>query len=486
MALNVLILYDDKSTFTNTVKEHLESFALFSQNNIYYSTGTQSALSSLDLSLFDVVIIHYSVRICYDWHISPFYAKALSEYRGFKVLFIQDEYDMTETARNWMEKLGIGAVFTCVPEQYIELVYPSFRFPSVEFIQTLTGWVPIYLEKNTQFKPLSERKYLIGYRGRPLPYWYGNLAREKLIIGQRMRQICEERGIASDIEWEEGKRIYGDSWYEFIGNCKALLGTESGSNVFDDYGHIRKDIQIALQDNPEITYEEVHAQYLAEHDGKVRMNQISPKIFEAIALKTALVLFEGSYSEIIQPYIHYIPLKKDFSNVDKVLRLLDDDRYLEELTERAYQDIINSGKYSYKNFIQEFDRLLDRCVASSRSSSPFFVQESIQTQLHNYYQVVLERQIVQLAKSEETINTLQSSNLELQQTINTLQSSNLELQQTINTLQSSNLELQQTINALQSSDLELQQTINALQSSKFFKLRKYWFRLKRFLGLCPT
>jgi hypothetical protein len=479
MTLNVLILYDDKSTFTNTVKEHLESFALFSQNNIYYAIGTQSALYTWDLSLFDVVIIHYSVRLCYDWHISPFYAKTLSKYRGFKVLFIQDEYDMTETARNWMEKLGMSAVYTCVPDQYIELVYPSFRFPHVEFIQTLTGWVPIYLEKNTQIKPLSERKYPIGYRGRPLPYWYGNLARDKLIIGKRMRQICEERGIPSDIEWEEGKRIYGDSWYEFIGNCKALLGTESGSNVFDDYGHIRKAIQVALQENPEMTYEEVHAKYLAEHDGKVVMNQISPKIFEAIALKTVLVLFEGSYSGIIQPDIHYIPLKKDFSNVDQVLRLLDDDRYLEELTERAYQDIIKSGKYSYKNFIQEFDRLLDRCVANPQSCSPLLIQESIQNQFHNYYQelqsshqVVLERHTVQLAKSEATINTLHSSNLELQQTINTLHSSNLELQQTINTLHSSNL--------------ELQQTINALQSSKFFKLRKYWFRMKRFLGLCST
>ena len=58
------------------------------------------------------------------------------------------------------------------------------------------------------------------------------------------------------------------------------------------------------------------------------MNQISPRVFEAIALRTALVLFEGEYSGIIAPGVHYIPLKKNLSNLDDVLSLLGDDEYL--------------------------------------------------------------------------------------------------------------------------------------------------------------
>lgn len=479
MSLNVLVLYDNQSTFTNTVKEHLESFYLFSNHHIFYACGTHNALYSLDLSLFDAVIIHYSVRLCFDWHISTFYAESIRQYSGFKLLFIQDEYEMTETARNWIEYLGIRVVFTCVPSQYIESVYPASRFPNTEFIQTLTGWVPIYLEDNTKFSPISERKYVIGYRGRALPYWYGNLGQEKLMIGKLMRHICEEKHIAVDIEWDDEKRIYGDKWYEFIGNCKAVLGTESGSNVFDDYGHLRKNIQLEFQENPSITYDEIYPKYLAEYEGKVLMNQISPKIFEAIALKTALVLFEGSYSGVIQPHIHYIPLKKDFSNVEQVLRLLNNNNYLEDLTERAYQDIIKSGKYSYKQFIYEVDQLLERYVDNPKNTSPFLVQESIQAHFQAY-KVELERQqLLRLEELQLTLNSFESQTA-------SLQSSNLELQQTINSLQSSNLELQQTINSLQLNNSELQQTINALLSSKFWKLRKYWFKLKNFVGFSSS
>jgi hypothetical protein len=372
--LKILILYDKHSTFTNTVREYLESFSIFSQHYIFYAHATNDAKCKLDLNLFDVIIIHYSVRLCYNL-LSLDYVEAISKFSGFKVFFVQDEYDYTETTRTWIENLAINVVFSCVPPEYIDLVYPSSRFPDVEFKSIITGFVPIYLENKTHFKPFSERKIYVGYRGRELAYWYGNLAREKLIIGQEMRKICEKTGINCDIEWEETKRIYGEEWYEFIQNCRATLGTESGSNIFDDYGNIRKTIQMALQINPAMSYKEIHDNYMAEQEGKIMMNQISPRVFEAIALKTALILFEGNYSGIIKPDVHYIPLKKDFSNIEDVLSKLDDQSYLEKLTDQAYQDIIFSGQYSYKNFIQEFDEFISQRVTSNANISSFVIHE---------------------------------------------------------------------------------------------------------------
>ncbi|MBC5793616.1 hypothetical protein H5968_00190 [Sphaerospermopsis sp. LEGE 00249] len=372
--LNILVLYDKNSIFTNTVKEYLESFSLFSFHHIYYAHGTHTATLKWDLKLFDVIVIHYSVRLCYDI-LSPDYVSTISKFDGLKILFIQDEYDYTETARMWIEHLGINAVFSCVPQEYLNLVYPSSRFINTEFKTIITGYVPIHLENRMHFKPLSDRNITIGYRGRELAYWYGNLAREKLLIAQKMRQICEARGIKHNIEWEEKKRIYGEQWYEFMENCRATLGTESGSNVFDDYGNIRKKIQIALKTKESITYEEIHRKYIAEHDGKIIMNQISPRVFEAIALKTALILFEGNYSGVIQPDIHYLSLKKDFSNIDDVISKLNDDIYITEITNRAYKDIIKSGKYSYRKFINEFDKFVSEKVTTTSGVSSFIIHE---------------------------------------------------------------------------------------------------------------
>jgi hypothetical protein len=111
----------------------------------------------------------------------------------------------------------------------------------------------------------------------------------------------------------------------------------------------------------------MHRKYLTERDGWIRMNQISPRMFEAIALKTALVLFEGKYSGVLRPGEHYIPLKKDFSNVEDVLRQLDDVSGLEEITERAYNDIVRSGRYSYRTFVASVDDRLDERIRHVKS-----------------------------------------------------------------------------------------------------------------------
>lgn len=359
--LNILVLYDIKSVHVSTIKEHLSSFALFSESNVFYAPATNNAEADFPFSGFDVLIIHYSIRLSIPDHLSQFFAKSIQRFGGYKVAFIQDEYDSAETARRWLCSLGIHAIYTCVPEQYVDQIYPVARFPHLRRIPTLTGYVPLCV-RDRAMRPISERKTVIGYRGRELPYHYGDLAREKFHIAQQMKDICFQRGIPVDIEWSADKRIYGDEWYAFVENSKATLGTESGSNVFDDYGDIKNNIARALENNPAIPYQEIHDRFIGEREGWIIMNQISPRIFEAIALGTALVLFEGEYSGIIKPGIHYISLKKDFSNIDEVLEKLGDDNYLERLTKKAYRDIILSGKYGYANFVNEVDNFLSASV----------------------------------------------------------------------------------------------------------------------------
>jgi hypothetical protein len=360
--LNIAVLYDQSYTFTNTVREHLESFARFSRHRVFYVPASRyhpRPPTYVDLSIFDVIIIHYSIRLCFDT-LLPAYDRELMTFGGLKACFIQDEYDHTEIARRAFERFGLHVVFTCVPDAYRDRIYARERFPHVDFVQVLTGYVPSDLVAPRESKLFRERKFVIGYRGRALAPWYGDLSREKLLIGQRVREVCQARGISVDIEWDEDHRIYGEDWYDFMRDCRATLGTESGSNVFDDHGDIRQAIQRALRRDPDLSYEAIHARFLSEHDGRVQMNQISPRVFEAIALRTALVLFEGTYSGVIAPERHYIPLKKDLSNIDEVLERLADDTYLEGLTSRAWEDIVGSGRYSYQAFVDTVDAVIAR------------------------------------------------------------------------------------------------------------------------------
>lgn len=354
--LKLLVLYDAGSTHVKTIEHHLRSFRMFSDHEVYYAPATGGAPCPYDLSHFDAVVLHYCIRVCVPGHLSPEYTAALRSYPGLKILFAQDEYDHTNITRQAIDELGIQLMYTCVPMDAVAQVYPPERFGHVDFQPTLTGYVPLDLGDLGMPKPLHERSRLIGYRGRDIGWWYGDLCQEKLRIGQGMKAICERLGVAHDIAWDNASRIYGPAWFDFLRDCRATLGTESGSNVFDFDGQLKRQVEDALKANPNATYKEIHDRFLKDHEGRIVQNQVSPKLFEAIALRCALVLFEGNYSGVVKPWVHYLPLKKDFSNAADLIHQLQNDDLVQTMTERAYQDVVESGRFSYPTFVEGFEQ----------------------------------------------------------------------------------------------------------------------------------
>jgi hypothetical protein len=357
-AKKIIILYDQYSTHTNTVFEHLSAYANFSKHKFAYFHG-ESRTTKIKWDQFDALIIHYSLRVAFD-AIQDRLSDQIEKFDGLKILFVQDEYDLTENTRKAIKKLGIDIVYTCVPAQHIELIYPSEILQKVKFITNLTGYAPLIQNGRTEIVPIKNRKITVGYRGRALPYWYGDLGQEKEIIARSVKNYCEQKNIISDIEWDDSKRIYGDEWPKFQASIKCTLGTESGSNLFDYDGSIRTKFQQFLAANPGSCYSDARYAVLRNNKEVEIMNQISPRIFEAISCGTALVLFEGSYSGILQPGRHYLSLKKDFSNIDEVFSIISDDEKLQEMVDRAFDEILVGNQYSYKSFIFKFDQMLSK------------------------------------------------------------------------------------------------------------------------------
>jgi len=355
--MKILILYDLFSTHTNTVFDHLDAFRKYSKYKYYYLHGAQ-VNPSIDLNQFDTLIIHYSVRVAFNLIAKKFYKK-IKDCKCNKILFVQDEYDNTNVVINTIKDLNIGTVYTCVPKKNIFKVYPKELKKTTKFIETLTGYSADIKElQPIKSNPIEERKIIVGYRGNDLPFYYGDLGQEKKNIAKKMKNECIKRSLKYDIEYERSKRIYGKKWLSFLKSCKATLGTESGSNLFDFDNKIKNTFLKFEEAFPNKEYESVRLSVLGRKKEKKIMNQISPKIFEAISCKTALVLYEGSYSNIIKPNIHFIPLKKDFSNIEDVFEKLSDNSYLQFIVDRAYDHIIMSNRYSYRSFIDMFDKNL--------------------------------------------------------------------------------------------------------------------------------
>jgi hypothetical protein len=365
MTGRLLVAYDNSTNFVSTIAEYLDSFGRFSDWDVRYVHATHGAEIGFDLNEFDAIFQSYCASYCdrvgSDWHISPDYKAKLRAFRGVKVLAVQDEYQYTQRIHQSIREFSFHIVITSVPREMVDRIYPRTMFPNTEFLTVLTGYVPDSLaERGKKTPPLRNRPVTVGYRGRDIGALFGRLAYDKLEIGRRMREICVERDIAHDIEWSEDKRLYGDAWYDFIGSCRAQLGSESGSNVFDfDGGIAAKYQELSVARGGPVPYEEFRI-YTDPVERQYDMGQISPRVFEAAAMRTPMILFTGRYSGLIEPEEHYIELQKDFSNVDAVLARIDDLDRLEDLAERAYNRLVGSGDFSYRRLVQLIDQSIFR------------------------------------------------------------------------------------------------------------------------------
>ena len=364
----VLLICDDRSGSANTVLDHIEAFRHYSRHHIRtFNTRGMTRSVALELSHFDVVVIHYSVTLSSPNYLSEDFRDKLSRFQGLKIQFIQDDYRWTDRETAVSRQIGIKVLFTVAPEPAASQLY-DLRLPGVRRVQTLTGYVPENL-RHRPIKPLRERPIDVGYRARDLPFWFGGLSREKVWIGRRFLELAPQYGLRCDIAWTEHDRIYGDRWIEFVASCRATLGTESGASIADFDGSAEQAVLSYLKTHPAASYEEVHEAVLGPYEGNVVVHVISPRVFEAAALGTALVMFPGDYSGVVARGVHYVALEKDFSNMDDVVRQLRDDSLVEAMTARTHDDLIKSGRWSYEALVAEFDKVVDEEAGAKRGPS---------------------------------------------------------------------------------------------------------------------
>ena len=149
------------------------------------------------------------------------------------------------------------------------------------------------------------------------------------------------------------KTIYGSKWIKFMANSKYTLGIEGGSSLYDPEYKFKDKCLEYEKKNPNASFKEIEAKCFKDKDNLVSCAVITPRMFEAAMAKTCLILKEGSYSDILKKNVHYIPIKKDYSNIDNIIKNLND-KERKKITERCHRDLIKSGNYTYERFVTNF------------------------------------------------------------------------------------------------------------------------------------
>ena len=364
--LRVLLMADYNPLGAAMVCDHVNALATLSEHQVYVTPRVGDPLAGVDLDRFDVVVVHYSLAMAQWSYLAEPTRRKLRRFQGLKAAFIQDEYRFIADTTEALVDLGIGLVFTCLPDHAQRQVYGDPRLKDVKLQQVLTGYVPQWLTAY-QPRPLRDRPVMVGYRGRTSPAWLGRAGREKLEIGRRFKREARRFGLSTDIDWTERGRLYGQAWTHFLRRCRAVLAVESGASVFDFDGRIASKSETfdlltrrgrRDEDVDAGRYEQLKARFFAEHEDRIDISQISPRVFEAMALRTMVIAYRGAYSGIMEPWRHYVPLEKDHSNMAEVVAAIRDVDKSAEIIANAYAEIVLNPQFSFKTAVRDFDRTI--------------------------------------------------------------------------------------------------------------------------------
>lgn len=368
-ALRLLILADDLHP-ANVVQDHIRSFTEFSTHRV--SVVNTRAVKRPDpdaASDFDALLIHYSIFVIAETYLSVAWQEFISSFPGPVAVIHEDEYQKINAFTQKFAELGVQAVFSCLDStDTLERVYGKSALPrETLFFSCLPGYIAPHLP-GTSPPPISGRPFDIVYRGRTLRPELGRFAQEKRLIGEQVLAAAPANGLACDISSDEEDRIYGGQWPQFLMSGKAMLGVEGGASIFDFDGAISEAVAAYLQANPCAEFEDIWTNVLAKYEGNIQFRTITPKFFEAIAAKTVLVLYPGKYSNVLIPDRHFIPLERDGSNMADVVAKLKDNRYLQAMADRTYEEVLPKAELGARFYVNQIDRVLSALVNHTSTS----------------------------------------------------------------------------------------------------------------------
>lgn len=301
----------------------------------------------------DAVVLH-TTFLCLRW--AEEFPRKRGEYawlgrlRCPKLALPQDEYDHSEVLEEWLEELGATTVFSCFDAEQRAILYPRLG-KRATFVRALTGYVDeraAHQLAGRQPAP-AERPFDLVYRATQLPYWFGSHGQLKHRIAEVAQERAQELALRTDISTSWEKTIFGERWLDFVMSGRAIIGVESGSSVLDRRGEIQRRIRSLLAAEPDLSFEEVDARMPAGWDAYAFF-AISPRHLEAVVTKTCQILVEGSYDGILEPNVHFIPVRRDLSDLGAALERIRDVAAAAEIAQRAYDDVCLSGRYTLARF----------------------------------------------------------------------------------------------------------------------------------------
>jgi spore maturation protein CgeB len=253
-------------------------------------------------------------------------------------MFIGNEYDILDDKIAFMRTTEAEFVCSQLPIEAARYLYaecPGARILEMPHALNPEKYRPI---------PGVHRTTDVGFIGDI--YWPFVGDRERTDLIEWFERNGAARGLSVDIRKQ---RVSREEWNVFLNGCKAIIGAESGTYYLNDRGRLLDRARAYnLNENRAASFEEIFERFYARQPRGVSGKSISSRHFEPIGTRTCQILLEGDYNGLLKPNVHYIPVKKDLSDIDAVLERFRDDSLRARMVEETYEYALAHHTYAHR------------------------------------------------------------------------------------------------------------------------------------------
>lgn len=271
-----------------------------------------------------------------------------------KAFFIGNEYKLMPEKMRFCEDVGVSLLVSQCSSCAVHQLYR-------ERLGCAVVGIPYTGLDSRIFRPTvdpSVRPVDLGYRAFAGPDYLGH--RERTAIGEYFVAHADRLGLHVDISMDPADRFDERGWADFLNRCKGQLGTEAGGDYFELTDHTRLLVNDYIVRNPGAAFEEVERRFFRDYANPLPLRVLSGRNVEAAGTRTIQVLFDGYYDGYFEPDVHYIPLRKDFSNIDDVMWKFRDAEYCQGVVDHAYS--VAEEQLTYERLIDRFAEALSPLV----------------------------------------------------------------------------------------------------------------------------
>jgi len=266
------------------------------------------------------------------------------------VVFIGNEYDLLTDKIRFIRQTGAEFVCTQLPIEAGRYLYAEAA--GAQIIEMPHALNPA----NFYPAPETPRDIDIGFAGDI--YWPFLGDRERTDVIEWFERHGAARGLRCDIR---KSRLPRREWNLFLNRCKALVGAESGTYYLNERGGVLdRARRYNLSENRAATFDEVHGRFYHGLPRCISGKCISSRHFEPIGTKTCQLLLEGNYNGILKADEHYIPVRRDLTNIDDAIERFRDADHRTRIAERAYDFVM--AEHTYRHRVEKLLRTVTATV----------------------------------------------------------------------------------------------------------------------------